>query len=114
VIEALPLTWSGLLHLVLHATVPAVVAVLFFRPRWQRAWLIMFASMLVDLDHLLANPIYDPDRCSIGFHPLHSYPAIAVYLVLLVPRVTRLPTLGLVLHMAVDAVDCIRQALGGS
>jgi hypothetical protein len=114
VIGAVPLTWSGFMHLVLHAAVPAIVAVLFFRPRWQRAWLIMFASMLVDLDHLLADPIYDPDRCSIGFHPLHSYPAIAVYVVLLVPRVTRLPALGLVLHMIVDAVDCIRQALGSS
>ena len=35
--------------------------------------------MLVDLDHLLADPIYDPERCSIGFHPLHSIPAIVVY-----------------------------------
>ena len=34
----------------------------------------MMATMLVDLDHLFADPIYDPDRCSIGFHPLHQYP----------------------------------------
>ena len=63
--------------------------------------------MLVDLDHLLADPIYDPNRCSIGFHPLHTYPAIAAYVVLLVPRVTRLFALGLIIHMALDALDCV-------
>ena len=28
-------------------------------------------TMMVDLDHLIADPIFDPQRC-IGFHPLHS------------------------------------------
>ena len=100
------MTWSSLLHLALHAAVPGAVALLFFRPLWRKAWLVMFATMLVDLDHLLADPIYDPDRCGIGFHPLHSYPAIAAYGLLLIPRVTRLPALGLVIHMALDALDC--------
>ena len=68
----------------------------------------MFSTMLVDLDHLLADPIYDPNRCGIGFHPLHSYPAIAVYGVLLVPRMSRLVALGLVIHMALDALDCVQ------
>ena len=98
---------AALVHLILHAAVPGAVALLFFRPNWKRAWLIMLAAMLVDLDHLLAEPIYDPNRCSIGFHPLHSYPAIAAYVVLLVPRVTRLFALGLVIHMARDALDCV-------
>jgi hypothetical protein len=40
----------------------------------------MALTIIVDLDHLLADPIYDPNRCSIGFHPLHSYPAIVIYL----------------------------------
>ena len=100
------MTWT-LVHLILHAAVPAAVALLFFRPNWKRAWLIMLAAMVVDLDHLLADPIFDPNRCSIGFHPLHSYPAIAAYGVLLVPRVTRLFALGLIIHMALDALDCI-------
>jgi hypothetical protein len=98
---------AALVHLILHAAVPGAVALLFFRPNWKRAWLIMLAAMLVDLDHLLADPIYDPNRCSIGFHPLHSYPAIAAYVVLLVPRVTRLFALGLIIHMVLDALDCI-------
>jgi hypothetical protein len=98
---------AALVHLILHAAVPGAVALLFFRPNWKRARLIMLAAMLVDLDHLLADPIYDPNRCSIGFHPLHSYPAIAAYVVLLVPRVTRLFALGLIIHMVLDALDCI-------
>ena len=101
------MTWAPLLHLVLHAAVPAAVALLFFRPYWKRAWLIMFSTMVVDLDHLLAVPIYDPNRCSIGFHPLHSYPAIAAYIVLLFPRKSRLIALGLIIHMALDAFDCV-------
>jgi len=101
------MTWPSLLHLVLHAAVPGAVALLFYRPNWRKAWLIMFATMLVDLDHLLADPIYDPDRCGIGFHPLHSYPAIATYALLLIARVTRLPALGLIIHMALDALDCV-------
>lgn len=98
--------WPSLLHLVLHAAVPGAVALLLFRLHWRKAWLVMFATMLVDLDHLLADPIYDPDRCGIGFHPLHTYPAIASYGLLLIPRATRLPALGLVIHMALDALDC--------
>lgn len=100
------MTWLALLHLVLHAAVPGGVALLFYRPRWKKAWLIMLATMLVDLDHLLADPIYDPQRCGIGFHPLHSYPAMAVYALLLVPKTTRLVAVGLVIHMALDALDC--------
>ena len=70
----------ALLHLPLHFLLPGLVAWLGFRPRWRRAWLIMVATMLVDLDHLLADPIYDPGRCSIGFHPLHKGWAIGLYL----------------------------------
>jgi hypothetical protein len=101
------LSFLSVLHLVLHVVVPGVVAFLFFRSQWRRAWLVMLATMLVDLDHLLADPIYDPGRCSIGFHPLHSYPAIAVYLLLTLPPKTRLVGLGLVIHMALDGLDCL-------
>lgn len=101
------MTWSSLLHLGLHAAVPGAIALLFLRPHWKKAWLIMFSTMLVDLDHLLAEPIYDPNRCGIGFHPFHSYPAIAVYVLLLAPQVSRLVALGLLVHIALDALDCI-------
>ena len=62
--------------------------------------------MVVDLDHLLADPIYDPDRCSMGFHPLHTAPAVAVYVLLAAWPKTRLVGVGLLIHMALDWVDC--------
>ena len=97
-------------HLLLHALVPGLVAWFGYRTIWLKAWLIMMATMLVDLDHLLATPIFSPDRCSIGFHPLHSYPAIGIYILMCTWRPTRLIGLGLVIHMAVDASDCWRMA----
>lgn len=110
------LTWlfelRPVAHLVLHVAVPGLVAAFAYRQQWLRAWSIMVLTMLVDLDHLLAEPIYDPGRCGIGFHPLHSYPAIAGYAALsLVPRV-RLIAVGLLLHMALDALDCVWLRLG--
>ncbi len=94
-------------HLLLHVLLPGAVARLAFPRRWPGAWGVMVATMVVDADHLLATPIYDPDRCSIGFHPLHTWPAILFYLALTaVPR-TRVVGVGLVLHMALDALDCL-------
>jgi Family of unknown function (DUF6122) len=98
----------ALLHIVLHFVVPGVLARVAFRDRWATAWLVMVATIVVDLDHLLAEPIYQPDRCSIGFHPLHTSPAIAVYAVLALARFTRLIGVGLLLHMVLDALDCLR------
>jgi hypothetical protein len=62
--------------------------------------------MLVDLDHLLANPIFDPNRCSIGFHFLHSYYAILIYVTLLLFPKSRIVAIGLLLHMLTDYLDC--------
>jgi Family of unknown function (DUF6122) len=100
------MTVSGGIHLFLHAAVPAAIAWLCFRDQWLRASLIMIATLLVDLDHLLAMPVYDPTRCSIGFHPLHTLPAIALYGALAFPKATRLIGVGLLIHMALDGIDC--------
>lgn len=100
------------IHLFLHFAVPLAIALAFFRARWRSATLIMIATMLVDLDHLLATPLYDPNRCSIGFHPLHTWPAMLVYLGLLIPKRTRLVGLGLVIHMVLDGIDCAWMHVG--
>ena len=94
-------------HMVLHVVCPAIVARLGFAERWKHAWLIMVATMLVDLDHLLAKPVFDPDRCSIGFHPLHTWPAVSAYLLLSLFPKTRIIGVGLVIHMLLDAIDCL-------
>lgn len=95
-----------MIHILLHFIVPVIIAYVFYRNAIWKSWLVMIATMMVDLDHLLAVPMYDPERCSIGFHPLHSYPAIVIYLFMMVSPKTRLVGIGLVLHMALDYLDC--------
>ena len=94
-------------HYSLHFIFPVFIALLFFRKEWKKAYLIMLATMLVDLDHLFADPIFDPNRCSIGFHYLHSYYAITGYVVaLLLPNPYRIAFIGLLFHMLTDFIDC--------
>ncbi|MDH3323863.1 MAG: DUF6122 family protein [Flavobacteriaceae bacterium] len=95
-----------ILHYSCHLLIPLLVALLVFKNIWIKAFLIMLSGLWIDLDHLLANPIFDPNRCSINFHPLHSYIAIAVYFLLLFPKKTRLIGLGLVIHILADTIDC--------
>jgi hypothetical protein len=108
--QHLPLQCAGsmqfILHYFLHLIFPGILAYAFFRNEWKNAYLIFLATMLVDLDHLLAVPIYDPCRCSIGFHPLHSYIACGIYALTLFWGRTRLAALGLLMHMATDGIDC--------
>src|SRR5210317_1831383 len=94
-------------HLALHFTVPLLVAFLFFRENLKLSYLAMILTMLVDLDHLLASPIYDANRCSIGFHPLHQYWFIGIYLVMSFFSKTKLIGVGLIIHMSLDALDCL-------
>jgi hypothetical protein len=96
-----------IIHIILHVAVPLAVAWLFYRDDFRRASLIMLAGLLIDLDHLIADPIMDPDRCSIGFHPLHTYWIIPVYVILAIVPKTRLVGLGLVIHIVLDYIDCI-------
>lgn len=96
-----------IIHLILHFAVPGLVARAFFRPRWLRAWLLMLATMLIDLDHLLVLPVYDPNRCSLGFHPLHGWPATLLYLGLAFWPIGRVIGVGLLLHLGLDGLDCL-------
>ena len=93
-------------HLALHFIVPLLVAFLFFSENLKLSYLVMMLTMLVDLDHLLASTIYDANRCSIGFHPLHQYWFIGIYLVMSFFSKTRLIGVGLIIHMSLDALDC--------
>lgn len=93
-------------HIALHFIVPIFLVAAFYRSNWKWAYLILISTMLVDLDHLIADPIYDPQRCSIGFHPLHKIWFIAFYMLLILFPKSRLVGLGLTLHMALDSIDC--------
>lgn len=94
------------IHYSLHFLFPVFIALMIDRQKWLRVYGILLLTMLIDMDHLLATPIFDPCRCSIGFHPLHSYWAIGVYCLLLFPRKTRILAIGLLWHLFTDAIDC--------
>ena len=94
-------------HYCCHLLIPLFVALIWFKPNWKIAFLIMFSGMWIDVDHLIANPIFDPNRCSINFHPLHSCYAIVIYIALAFLNKTRLIGLGLVIHIIADVVDCL-------
>ena len=93
-------------HYGCHILLPLAIAWIGYRSQWKMAFLIMLSGMWIDVDHLLATPIFSPNRCSINFHPLHSYFAITAYLFLLIPKKSRLVALGLVAHIIADLVDC--------
>lgn len=101
------------LHYSGHFIAPFAIGWLVWRDNWQRAGLVMLAANLIDLDHLLATPIFDPTRCSIGFHPLHTVYAAALYAaMLLVPAWwVRALGLGALWHLAVDWGDCAMQGM---
>ncbi len=94
------------MHLVLHVLVPAGMAIVFFRSRFLLAFVIMMSGMLIDADHLLASPIYDPLRCSMGLHPLHTLVPVGLYTALFAHERTRMIGLGLLIHVVLDAIDC--------
>lgn len=94
------------LHYGIHFIVPVAIGFLFFKEHRMKVILLLWAGILIDVDHLLAEPIFDPNRCSIGFHPLHTYWAIAVYFSLLFFKKTRIFGVALILHIIADATDC--------
>ena len=102
------MNYTFILHYALHFIAPFFIAWVFFRKNWLKVYLIFIATMLVNIDHLWASPVYQVDRCSIGFHVLHSYYAIPVYGILLFFRKPfNIIGLGLSFHMLTDWIDCL-------
>ena len=94
-------------HPISHVFVPTGIAyALKIEKGWESTALTYFATNLVDLDHLVANPVYDPNRCSINYHPLHSGNAIFGYSILALLPQTRDVGTGLLIHMGLDYIDC--------
>ena len=94
-------------HFLLHVVAPLVIARLFFRENFLRTYIIIMLTMLVDLDHLVADPVFMTCRCSIGFHILHQHAVIPIYIIMTFFKPTRLAGIGLSLHMLTDYIDCM-------
>lgn len=94
-------------HYFLHLIFPGFLAYFFWRKTWRYAYLILVATMLVDLDHIFADPLFDPNRNSIGYHPLHTYPMIALYCLgtIFLKGKWKIVATGLLFHMFTDFQD---------
>ncbi len=101
------------IHYSFHLLVPFLIARSLWKDNWKKAGLIMLATMLIDLDHLLADPIYDPNRCSIGFHPLHTWWAASFYLALSTfpSWKWRTVSVGCLWHLCTDYIDWLLGSL---
>ena len=96
------------IHYFLHFGFPFFIAFLFFRKEWKKVYFLLIATMLVDADHLLATPVFQANRCSIGFHYLHTYYAIGIYFILLfLPKPYKIIGIGFLFHMLTDLIDCL-------
>lgn len=101
---------QSIVHYTLHFLAIGAIAYWYDKKYWKRNWLILTATMLVDLDHVFANPLFDPNRCGIGFHPLHSEIAIFGYILgvfLMKHKIIKLIFIGLLFHMITDFIDCL-------
>lgn len=105
--------FRNIVHYGFHFLMPILFAYLFWRKNWKLAALIMIATMAIDLDHLLATPIFDPERCGIGFHPLHSLWAAIAYVILLFMPSWKLKAVavGCLFHLFTDSLDCYMGSL---
>lgn len=95
-----------LVHYFFHFGFPYFLARTFWADQIWRAYLWMVATMLIDIDHLWANPIFKPDRLSIGYHTFHTWPFIMGYaLLVFTKKPFRWIGIGLCLHMLTDFQD---------
>lgn len=97
-------------HYFLHFVAIAGIAYYYDPKKWKKYYLLLLSTMLIDLDHLWANPIFEPGRCSIGFHPLHTVAAILIYIVVAIfiqNKILKIIFIGLLFHIFTDGLDCI-------
>ncbi|MCM4151406.1 hypothetical protein DHD05_07365 [Arenibacter sp. N53] len=93
-------------HYGIHFLLPIIIGLYFYKEHRLKIILILLAGIFIDLDHLWANPIFDPNRCSINFHFLHTYWAIAGYFLLLFIQKTRVFGIAFLIHILADSADC--------
>lgn len=95
------------IHYGIHFFLPLAIALFFYKPKLLKVYFIFLLGFLIDLDHLVATPVFSPDRCSINYHFLHSYLAISIYILAIFWKKTRLIGIGLVCHIIADTTDCM-------
>jgi len=68
---------------------------------------LVLAANLIDLDHLLARPIFDPDRDSFKSHLLHKNwkPILLLCIFMLFYRPLVFLSIGIMIHYLLDILD---------
>ena len=96
-------------HYFLHFLAVGLIAYIINPKEWKKTWGILVLTMLVDLDHLLSTPIFNPNRCSIGYHPLHQpilFPFYVLGCFITKYKLIQLIAIGISFHMLTDSIDC--------
>ena len=74
----------------------------------KRVCLLLYSSLLIDVDHLLSWPeVYVPDRCSINTHPLHSWYMAPLYFGGSLWAPAQPFFIGVFVHLLLDLFDCV-------
>jgi Family of unknown function (DUF6122) len=96
-----------IIHYSMHFVVPLLFAWVIDKKNYLKIYAILLCTMLIDVDHLFANPIFMADRCSINFHVLHNLYFVPIYMALLFFKGTwRVVGIGLCFHIFTDFCDC--------
>lgn len=97
------------IHYFLHLVFPYFLAKTIDNKNYLKVYFALLSSMLIDLDHLFADPIFDPNRCSIDFHFLHQIEFFSIYLIgfFISKKYIKFFFLGLIMHLIIDKLDCI-------
>ncbi|MDN6280341.1 MAG: DUF6122 family protein [Psychroflexus sp.] len=103
---------QALIHYAMHFGVIYYFAVKYKHIGFSasKIYLILLATLVIDIDHLWASPIFQADRCSVGFHTFHSVYALIFYLALYFlsrSRWLKLFSFGLLFHLITDEFDCV-------
>ena len=98
------ISWYGYGHIPFHFILPYII----FRFRGDRIeFVLLEVANGIDLDHLFAEVVFDPMRCSLTTHLLHSWEAAVFYLILCFVARVRALGYGALLHLLVDAPNCL-------
>jgi hypothetical protein len=96
------------IHYGFHFLVPLLFAFLLNKKHYKKTYLILLCTMLIDIDHILASPVFLANRCSIGYHFFHTVYFFPIYIALLFCKNNwRIIGIGLCWHIITDFVDCI-------
>ncbi|HLP79326.1 MAG TPA: DUF6122 family protein [Acidobacteriota bacterium] len=96
---------NSFVHVLANALFFCVMYALGLEPTLQ-VLVFLLLSNIIDVDHLLAKPIYDKNRNSIGFHFLHKPQIFVIYIAgCFLPGVYKFFFIGVLLHLLLDWVE---------